>query len=113
MLRQRTGFFVDDARYLSVSLFQVLVRRCNVKLLFYKYYKFLLTTQWIMLIYVPISQWKYVHIDDPKSVRRSKVNEKKHDVTDDDDREDEELDWSHQVRISLFCYPTNPKLTSK
>ena len=32
-------------------------------------------------------------------MRRSKVSEKKHDVADDDDREDEELDWSHQVCI--------------
>lgn len=35
-----------------------------------------------------------------KSSRRSKSSsEKRKDTTDEDDREDEELDWSHKVKL--------------
>lgn len=42
----------------------------------------------------------FLHVDtaDGKSFRRSKSSyDKKKDITEEDDREDEELDWSHTV----------------
>ena len=57
----------------------------------------------------------FCHIEnnDGKSFRRSSKSYDKKKETDEDDREDEELDWSHPVRNifgeKTYLYSSNPQ----